>query len=148
MEESTYKDPLGDITLKYDLLAIEWLNLNLKGSPIISEANTPLYRWGSRVSVYTGLPTIIGWDWHQTQQRNKYKEQIKIRKNDLNLIYSTPDLKISLDLLKKYHAQYIYVGKLEKLYYPQEGINKFNSLNSIYKNQEVTIFEIPEFIVE
>ena len=148
MEESTYKDPLGDITLKYDLLAIEWLNLNLKGSPIISEANTPLYRWGSRISVYTGLPTIIGWDWHQTQQRNKYKEQIKIRKNDLNLIYSTPDLKISLDLLKKYHAQYIYVGKLEKLYYPQEGINKFNSLNSIYKNQEVTIFEIPEFIVE
>ena len=98
MQKANYKDPLGNINFEYDYLAIKWLNLNLKGSPIISEGNTPLYRWGNRISVYTGLPTIIGWDWHQTQQRKNYEKEIQIRKNDLKLIYSSSDLKTSLNL--------------------------------------------------
>ena len=115
-----------------------------RGSPIISEGNTPLYRWGNRISVYTGLPTIIGWDWHQTQQRKNHEKEIQIRKNDLKLIYSSPDLKTSLNLLSKYNVEYIYVGKLEKLYYPKEGIEKFESLKSIYTNDEVAIFKVPK----
>ena len=144
MEKANYKDPLGNINFEYDYLAIKWLNSNLKGSPIISEGNTPLYRWGNRISVYTGLPTIIGWDWHQTQQRKNYEKEIQIRKNDLKLIYSSPDLKTSLNLLSKYNVEYIYVGKLEKLYYPKEGIEKFESLKSIYTNDEVSIFKVPK----
>ena len=146
MEKANYKDPLGNINFEHDYLAIKWLNLNLKGSPIISEGNTPLYRWGNRISVYTGLPTIIGWDWHQTQQRKNYKKEIQIRKDDIKTIYSSPNLKISLDLLSKYNVEYIYVGKLEKLYYPIEGIEKFESLTPIYVNDEVTIFKIPKSI--
>ena len=30
------------------------------GSPTVLEAQIPEYRWGSRVSIYTGLPTILG----------------------------------------------------------------------------------------
>lgn len=59
----------GDFRLAGDLRAIEWLWDNVPGSPVIAEAQAPLYSWGSRVSIYTGLPTIVGWDWHQSQQR-------------------------------------------------------------------------------
>ena len=45
--------------LKPDLDAIEWLRANVSGSPVIAEAHAPEYHWGSRMSVHTGLPTIV-----------------------------------------------------------------------------------------
>ena len=77
---------------------------------------------------------------------DQFAKEIQIRKDDIKTIYSSPNLKISLDLLSKYNVEYIYVGKLEKLYYPIEGIEKFESLKSIYTNDEVTIFKIPKSI--
>ena len=35
---------------------IEWLLATIDGSPVIVEAVTLLYHWGSRVSIYTDLP--------------------------------------------------------------------------------------------
>ena len=59
----------GQIELRWDDEAIRWLRSSVEGSPVILEASVPPYRWGSRVSIYTGLPTVLGWDWHQRQQR-------------------------------------------------------------------------------
>ena len=58
-------------TPAWDLQAIQWLRAALPGIPVIAEANTwpILYGWGNRYAVYTGLPAVIGWDWHQRQQR-------------------------------------------------------------------------------
>ena len=38
---------------------------NIQGTPVVLEAQTPEYRWGSRVAIYTGFPTVVGWSWHQ-----------------------------------------------------------------------------------
>jgi uncharacterized membrane protein len=61
MRISVYVDDGRSITLDWDRQAFDWLRQNVHGIPTILEANTPLYRWGSRVSIYTGLPTVIGW---------------------------------------------------------------------------------------
>jgi uncharacterized membrane protein len=59
------------IPLKPDLDAIRWLQDTVEGSPVILEMNTGnlLYSWGSRYSIHTGLPSIVGWNWHQRQQQ-------------------------------------------------------------------------------
>ena len=70
MDEAVYHT--RGITLEFatDRPGIEWLRDNVNGAPVVVEAQWDLYTWANRVSIYTGLPTILGWDWHQTQQRH------------------------------------------------------------------------------
>ena len=51
---------------------IHWLEDNVQGTPTIMEglSDNPLYHWSNRISIYTGLPDVIGWNWHQKQQRS------------------------------------------------------------------------------
>jgi len=143
----TYQDHEGPINLENDYDALEWLRLNIEGSPVILEGLTPTYRWGGRVSVYTGLPSVIGWEWHQTQQRFDYMWAIDERLKDVNRIYSTDSPEEALNLLNKYGVKYVYVGELERLYYPKYGLHKFdimegNQLEKIYNNSDVDIYKV------
>ena len=145
MRSAIYQDEKGPIDLPSDYEAIIWLQDNVQGSPTIVEGVTPLYRWGSRVSVYTGLPTVIGWDWHQKQQRWGYQWMVDARIADVNQIFSTTDQATTLELLHKYGVSYVYIGDLERLYYPATGIAKFDqmvgsSLDLVYSNPHVKIY--------
>ncbi|MEK7216444.1 MAG: DUF2298 domain-containing protein, partial [Chloroflexota bacterium] len=148
MTQAVYNDERGKVELKWDNEAIRWIQDHIPGSPVILEANTPLYRWGSRVSIYTGLPTVLGWDWHQSQQRWDYRDRIEARLNDVQRMYAEIDPAQTMALLRRYHVTYIYLGRLERLYYPGAGLNKFDTmqrdglLSPLYSNPDVTIYRV------
>jgi len=147
MRFAKYDDRSGEIDLSTDLEGIEWLRGNVQGSPVILEGVTPMYRWGSRVSIYTGLPTVIGWQWHQEQQRWGYRKDISSRLTDVRTIYSTENFQEALELIFKYEVEYIYIGQLEWIYYPREGLEKFTSnksdqLQRVFSNSAVTIYKV------
>jgi len=147
MQKAAYPDDKGTIELKYDYDAILWLRKEVAGSPIIIEGIAPLYRWGSRISVYTGLPTVLGWDWHQTQQRGRFAYLVQERLQDVNTFYSTPDPTEAEAVLQKYGVSYVIVGQLERFYYPAEGIAKFesmagHSLEPVYSNPQTIIYHV------
>jgi uncharacterized membrane protein len=147
MKTSVYLDDNRPVALRWDQQAFQWLQQNVHGIPTILEANTPLYRWGSRVSIYTGLPTVIGWDWHQKQQRSILPGQtIEHRIQDVRTIYNSTDLEQTKKLLNLYKVQYIYVGQLERLYYDPNGLNKFDQANDLwsllYQNEQVRIYQV------
>jgi uncharacterized membrane protein len=114
--------------LKWDAEAIQWLQDNVKGAPVVAEAgsgllNVPLYQWGSRISINTGLPTIIGWDWHQKQQRSILPGAVVDRRlQDVSALYRTVDQSAAQDILNRYHVKYIVVGPLERATYVPEGV--------------------------
>ena len=142
-----YRDPKGDVDLSQDMAAIRWMRENLDGSPTVLEASTPTYQWGSRISIHTGLPGVVGWEWHQQQQRWDYRAEVSARIRDVDRIYSTPNADAATALIAEYGIEYIYVGELERLYYPPEGITKFADglmpgIKPVYDENGATIYRV------
>ncbi|HEY3083461.1 MAG TPA: DUF2298 domain-containing protein [Chloroflexota bacterium] len=157
MASAVYREDHPEAVRKMDLIfsrdqrAIEWIWDNVVGSPVIAEANVPLYRWGSRISIYTGLPTIIGWDHHQKQQRGGYvpgmPPVVDDRVRDVRALYSDVNRERTLQLLNKYDVTYVYVGDLERAFYPEEGLRKFDQmvgsdLDLVYDQDGVKIYRV------
>jgi YYY domain-containing protein len=94
-----------------DAAAISWINYHLGGDPVIVEAGTTDYGWDGRVSIYTGLPTVLGWASHESQQR--YGDEVYTRQNDVGEIFNSGDPSVVLPLLHRYNVRYVYVGQLE-----------------------------------
>ncbi len=132
-----------------DAEAIAWIDENIAGSPVILEAAEPYsFSWFARVSVYTGLPDVLGWPDHVAEQRDS--EQVLSRMTDVGIIYTTPDPNQANQLLRYYHVRYIYVGELEREAYAAQsttGLDKFDrmvgSCQSIfYRHDYVTFYEV------
>ena len=115
---------LGD-----DRDAMIWLLENVEGSPTVLEAYNPRggYRWGNRFAIYTGLPSVIGWDWHQRQQRNAGGHTLVWeRVEDVKMMYDSPDEGITQALIDKYRVEYVVVGEQERVFYQPAGLAKFD----------------------
>ena len=106
MEKTEYSDAEGPIELRHDWDAIQWLRREVQGSPVIAEGSTEphRYRWGGRYSIYTGLPSIIGWNWHQIQQRHGEQSAVGERLSDLNTLYTTTNTTIAANILQTLRA--------------------------------------------
>jgi len=142
MAEAVHQERGETIELKWDLEAIEWLQDNVEGSPVILEAHMEQYRWGARIANYTGLPTVLGWPWHQQQQRTAYSFTIQERARDVKEMYETTDVGKALQLLRQYRVRYVVVGDLERIVYPPEGLRKFANLGQkVFENQGTTIYK-------
>ena len=146
-DETVYRDRQGDIDLAADLQGVQWLLDNVQGSPIVLEGVTPTYRWGSRISIYTGLPTVVGWKWHQEQQRWDYRSEVGRRISDVETIYRTTNATEALSLMDKYGVRYVYVGQVERLYYRGRGLEKFDDalsevLDKVFETDQVTIYRL------
>ena len=130
------------IELKWDLEAIRWLQDHVEGSPVVLEAHLEQYRWGARIANYTGLPTVLGWPWHQIQQRTAYSSTIQERARDVREMYETIDVERTLELLRQYRVKYVVIGDLERITYPGEGLRKFDEMaKKVFDNQETAIYE-------
>jgi len=150
MTTATYGDPQGgSYELKWDGEAIQWLLDNVVGTPVILEGQVGEYRWGARYSINTGLPTVLGWNWHQRQQRAAAGEDdVWKRADDVADIYNTTNPEAAAVLLRKYDVQYVIVGPLERLYYTPEGLAKFDRMEAdgmlmvVYRSEGVTIYTV------
>jgi YYY domain-containing protein len=146
---AVYRDPRGTIDLEADFKGIQWLLENVEGSPVVLEGSTETYRWGGRVSIYTGLPSVVGWKWHQQQQRWDYQTEVDRRIRDVNLLYRTENPERARELFTEYGIEYVYVGPLERVYYDANGLEKFegmvgSGLDRVFQTDQVTIYRVSD----
>lgn len=151
MRYVSYGDSGQDVPLNHDYEAIKWMHRHIKGSPIIAEAHSgnPYRSVGNRIATYTGLPAIVGWDWHQRQQRTTTPGWLVSRRiNDVNTLYNTDNITTAQTILNQYNVSYIYVGQLEWIYYAPPGLNKFEEmaaqglLEEVYRNSGASLYKV------
>ena len=148
MGTATYHDEGVEMDLSQDYNAIKWMQANVTGSPVIVEANTVEYHWGSRFTIYTGLPGVVGWNWHQRQQRTITPHDWVFERVDaVHEFYNTEDLQWTKDFLAMYDVGYIIFGQLEQAKYAGPGLDKFSSQEGImwrqvFNDRDTVIYEV------
>ena len=148
MQYSHYADQDTDMDLSEDARAILWMQENIPGSPVIVEANTPEYRWGSRFTIYTGLPGVVGWNWHQRQQRALTpSEWVTDRVDQIGTFYSTTSETVALDFLKTVQSQIYRRWAVGTGLLFRGWAGKFDQWNGkywkeIYRDGQTVIYEV------
>lgn len=117
-----------------DYEAIAWMNENISGQPVILEANGDSYTGYERVSVATGLPTVMGWYVHEWLWRNDTEAQ-NVRAADIKTIYTSSDREKVEELIEQYNISYIYIGTLEREKFPELNDTLLQELGEVaYSN--------------
>ena len=113
------------VTHPGDAGAVAYLR-TLSGDERIVEAEDGDYTYYSRVSSFTGIPTIIGQPFHEFMWRGDDTGWFSMRKADVKTIYEQPNETVLL--MKKYNSTLLYVGDPEREQYnvslPQTGLVK------------------------
>jgi YYY domain-containing protein len=148
MTRAVLHDQGRDIPLVYDREAIRWVLETLDGSPVFAEVNTfpILYGWGNRYAMFTGNPDVVGWDYHERQQRPPQGMLVTKRIEDVQAAYRTTDARLAYSIFRRYGVRYFAVGPLERAYFPQ-GQSKWRSgqgslWNLVYENPGVRIYQL------
>jgi uncharacterized membrane protein len=119
--------------------AITWLRSAPDG--VVAEAVGGAYSSYARIAIYTGLPTVLGWDNHESQWRDRALQGT--RKDDITTLYTSNDWTITRDIINRYNIRYVYVGNLEHSSYQvnEEKFNRF--LQPVFQQGSVTVYEVP-----
>jgi YYY domain-containing protein len=125
--------------------AYEWVGREIPGIPVVLEAQGPSYQAFSRVSMNTGLPTLLGWEYHLFQQ-GRSRDDIAARARDVREIYTSDDTTRVEALLRNYNIDFIFVGQLEQQTYGSSVVERFTNstfVEPVFKNGPVTILASP-----
>jgi YYY domain-containing protein len=121
--------------------AIKWLQSAPDG--IVAEAQTinGSYTGYGRISIYSGLPTILGWPGHEGQWRDQALQGSRLQ--DIETLYTTNDWLTTQEIIDRYDIRYIFVGNLERSTYHvnEEKFNRF--LRLVFQQGNVTVYEVP-----
>ena len=147
-----YTDEERKLNLGIDYFGIRFMQDHVNGTPVIVEGHTTEYRWGGRYAIHTGLPSVIGWNWHTRQHHSLLGgEIVEKRIQQVNEFYDSEDIEIARIFLQRYDVSYIIVSDLERVYYSSAGLQKFlemvqlGDLRVVYGDpakELITIYEV------
>ena len=132
--------PLAD-----DLPLLKWLQANVHGIVPIAEAPGNDYVWSSRFATMTGLPTPIGWPYHERQQKRAYGFVVDQRIADMKETYTTADPSRVAELLARYRIRYITFGLVEQRLSPDPTgavLLAAPCVNEVFRASDLFIAEV------
>lgn len=128
-----------------DAKAIDWLNTNVRGAPVIAEApgdKYASYHYEGRVSAFTGLPTLLGWGGHENQWRGDYNEPAR-REPLIEDFFQTQDIALKKRIAQQFKIAYVFIGEAERSRYAPEGLDAFGAIGkSVFRAGNTAIYQL------
>ncbi|NLG27952.1 MAG: hypothetical protein GX557_08575 [Chloroflexi bacterium] len=94
-----------------------WLERNAGPGDVVVEAAGDEYDGStSRLSAWTGVPTVLGWPGHEAQWRGDERE-VQARLADLDRLYRSEDAREVVALMQRYDATILAIGGRERALY-------------------------------
>jgi len=123
--------------------AINWINTNISGQPVMLEAVGDSYTMYNQISMATGLPTVEGWLVHEWLWRGGY-DLPGGRATDVEKIYTSKDKNETRRLLQKYNVDYVFLGANEIKKYPELNEKNFIDLGyrTVFESGQTKIYKV------
>ncbi len=125
-----------------DAAAIRYLQSAPLG--VVAEAEIPQssYTYYARISTYTGLPTVLGWPWHEIQWRGSSAPN-GTREADIKTLYEVPNWDAARVILDRYQIRYIVVGMLERTTYKVSETKFQQHLAILFQAGNTIVYGVP-----
>jgi uncharacterized membrane protein len=140
-----------------ELAAIEFIRANASPDSVLLEAPgcsyQPISRIPfSRVSVFTGVPTVIGWTGHEGQWRSgddSLRADIVVRRDSVHEFYRNP----TSEFVDRYGVEFIYYGIYEQgqgaascdwaqaLPIPDDSVLSTLGFSRVFQQGDVTVWQ-------
>ena len=132
-----------------DMAAIAWIRSNVAPDAVVLEATGGSYspEGAGRISMSTGNPTLLGWDFHERQWRGNegYDKFAAGRPEVIEQIYRTARAEDLPRLLEQWGVDYVLVGGLERNKYKisEAALARFDAaLKLVYDQDGVRIYAV------
>ncbi len=129
--------------------AMDWLLAAPLG--VVAEAVGGSYTGFARMSVHSGQPTVLGWEFHEIQWRGG-TEEMGSRRADVERLYCTPKWDVAKTIIDQYAIRYVVVGGMERIAYARGSLAcpagmseaKFTLfLQTVFQQGGVTVYQVP-----
>jgi len=99
-----------------------------------------------RTGALTGLPSVLGWRYHEAQWRGTaFESSVGTRLEDIERLYRDMTLDSVLSILTQYSIDYILYGVVEREYYGTAGEDKFRqSYEIVCEAGNTRIYRVPQ----
>ncbi len=136
---------LTDDRFSDDGKAVFWMKKMINSGQIkfgaVLEAPGESYTDSSYFSIFSGLPSVLGWA-YQAQVRGTSVADISKRKNLIEAFFKEPDDQKLEELIRLFGIRYVFFGKIELQKYGDELlISTPSKLVQIYKMGQTRIFK-------
>ena len=125
-----------------DMAAAAWLRTATYGVIVEASKVDASYSDYSRISTYSGLPTVLGWPMHEGQWRGTYDPQ-GTRQDDIRGLYETSSWEQAQAILSQYGIRYVCIGTLERNTYHLNESKFQIHLTPDFQQGQVVIYEVP-----
>ena len=102
-----------------DAEIIDFINETFDEQVNVLEMHGLSYTYFNRISAFTGMPTVLGWQTHEWLWRSSgikdYPELVSNRRNDVITIYTSTNESQVAYLIELYDLDYVYIGQCEQV---------------------------------
>ncbi|MFC6991952.1 DUF2298 domain-containing protein [Haladaptatus sp. GCM10025707] len=122
--------------------AFEWLSQR-EGQPNMVSHPGATYTWANPASVFTGIPTMVGWE-HEKGYHGE--EAVEIRERRVKTIY-VGSWDIAAQHLLTYDIEYIYVSPAERDAYDVRDFAAQEGISVAFQHGSVTIYAVDQSVL-